>query len=128
MSERCRPGPRRLAPALVLGLLATGIGVAEAEVRGTITDADGAPLVGAMVSAWDEERRASITVFSDVEGGFELPGLRPGNHRVTARRIGFETGVLDRVAPGGPPLRLALPPKADFAEDLPAAYWYARLE
>ncbi len=117
-----------ILPAMLWMLSWVGSGAAEAGLGGTVTDAAGSPLAGVMVTALDGERRASTTVFSDAQGGFDFPQLASGVYRVTARRIGFEPGSLDGVAPDDPPLRFALPPKEDFAEDLPAAYWYARLE
>ena len=61
-------------------------------------------------------------------GGSGSPSCRRDATGVTARRIGFETLAREDVAPDSPPLRFALPDKPDFAEDLPAAYWYAQLE
>lgn len=135
MAKRPRVGSatRRAARAgLVLAALAapawTGAGYAQTRLHGTADGADGAPLAGVMITAHDAARRAGTTVFTAADGRFGFPELRPGRYRVTARRIGFETRVREDAAADGPALRFTLPAKADFAEDLPAAYWYARLD
>ena len=119
-----------LTVALLAALAAPAwaAGAAETQLSGGVTDAGGAPLSGVMITAHDGARRAGTTVFTDAGGSFGFPALGPGRYRVTARRIGFETQIRQDVAPDGPALRFVLPAKADFAGDLPASYWYSRLE
>lgn len=120
-----------LAAALVAVLAAplpAGTGAVEGPLGGEVTDGGGAPLSGVMITAYDGRRGAGTTVFTDAAGRFGFPELRPGSYRVTARRIGFATQIRDEVAHDAAALRFALPEKPDFADDLPAAYWYSQLE
>jgi cysteine-rich repeat protein len=67
-----------------------------ARLRGRVTAA-GAPLAAVMVTAFDDARLESVSVFSQQDGRYAFPPLRPGAWRVRARRIGWEDVVRDAV-------------------------------
>ena len=60
-----------------------------ARLRGRVTAA-GSPLAAVMVTAFDDARLESVSVFSQEDGRYAFPPLRPGTWRVRARRIGWE--------------------------------------
>jgi streptogramin lyase len=97
-----------------------------------VVDEAGAPIVGVMVTLRRGEPRHDITVFSDAEGRFALPGVEPGEaHVLRARRIGWRDLRLVReagesVEPGDLVLVRETDPAA-LAEQLPANRWYGLL-
>ena len=101
-----------------------------AQLRGRVEAQDGTPLAGAMLTAYDDSRLESITVFAQEDGRYEFPPLRPGNYRLRARRIGSEDGW-------GDPVTLikrrkkrhdfTLAPAADTNAQLPASLWFPLL-
>ena len=59
-----------------------------ATISGNIVDASGKAMEGVMLSAYDEEREQSITVFSQADGSFMIDGLRDVTFNVRARLQG----------------------------------------
>tara|TARA_B100000809_G_scaffold235592_1_gene253922 strand:+ start:2322 stop:3926 length:1605 start_codon:yes stop_codon:yes gene_type:complete len=57
-------------------------------IRGTVVDASGKVMEGVMVSAFDEDRKQSVSVFSQKDGAFLLDGLRETTFSVRARLLG----------------------------------------
>jgi hypothetical protein len=75
--------------ALVWGLLAVPVAsAAPLVVRGRITDPDGLPLPGVLVTVSPTSAGASVTTFTDTNGVYvlEVPG---GRYRLTAELSGF---------------------------------------
>jgi large repetitive protein len=64
-------------------------------LAGRVTDPKGRPLPGALVRAELEPQfwGGSTVATTDAQGGFELPGLEPGNYTVVARHADFAPGV-----------------------------------
>jgi len=74
--------------AIALGLCLS-MGQANAEtIRGKVVDASGKAMEGVMVSAFDEDRKQSVSVFSQKDGAFLLDGLRETTFSVRARLLG----------------------------------------
>jgi streptogramin lyase len=70
-------------------------GALPGSLTGVVTDADGNPIRGAMVTAFDEEQSKGVTVSTDASGRYLLAGLEPGDKTVRARLIGFEDARSD---------------------------------
>ena len=93
--ERNHPaGTARLRWALVLALVAAGLGAktvdAQATIRGRVIDSElGDPLPGALVSI----RGVSSTFVTDTLGWFEAVGLHPGEAAVNIELIGYTPGL-----------------------------------
>ena len=61
----------------------------EAEtIYGKVVDSSGKAMEGVMLSAFDEARQKSISVFSQADGTFKIDGLRDTKHNVRARLMG----------------------------------------
>lgn len=59
-------------------------------IRGTITDAQGAPAADVQITARDTATNVQRSATSSSTGFYYLGGLRPARYQVTVRRIGFE--------------------------------------
>jgi hypothetical protein len=66
-------------------------------LTGTVTDAQGAVVPGATITATNTATGAVRTSVSNDRGVFSLPGLRPGNYTVKAELSGFQTYVHENV-------------------------------
>ncbi|MGH9753032.1 MAG: carboxypeptidase-like regulatory domain-containing protein, partial [Blastocatellia bacterium] len=91
------------AIALALCLLC-GAGTAFAQgtnlgtVRGTVTDANGAAVVGAKVQLTDLETNLSRDVTTNTNGDYEAAGLKYGVYKVAVSAQGFKTASVNQVA------------------------------
>ena len=61
------------------------------QIEGQVTDATGAVLPGATVTAVNEDTGVSRSSVSDAGGDYRLPGLIPGTYTITAELTGFQT-------------------------------------
>ena len=59
-----------------------------ATINGKVVDAAGKAMEGVTVSAFDEERQLSVSVFSQADGSFRIDGLRDVTHKLRARLMG----------------------------------------
>jgi cysteine-rich repeat protein len=59
-------------------------------LRGGVTGAAGQPLPGTMLTAFDDTRLESVSVFAQESGRFVFPRLRPGTYRLRARLLGWQ--------------------------------------
>ena len=66
-----------------------------ANLNGTITDANGASIPGAIIKVVSVETGAERSVTSNDEGFFSVPQLSPGNYKITASQQGFKTAQID---------------------------------
>ena len=85
-----------LAVALFRMLLLTAAAKAQspvAAVGGTVSDASGAPVPGATVTAHQQGTGASRAQQTDASGRYRLEKLEPGPYEVEASRSGFRTAV-----------------------------------
>ena len=82
---------KTLVPALgalmiLAGLWATPDQTANADViSGTVTDADGSPMEGVIVSARESDQSFTTSVFTDSEGYYYFPSLDTGQYAVWAQ-------------------------------------------
>lgn len=89
---------KTLVPALgalmvLAGLWATPDQVANADViSGTVTDGDGSPMEGVIVSARESDQSFTTSVFTDSQGYYYFPSLDTGQYAVWAQAKGFEAG------------------------------------
>ena len=58
-------------------------------ISGRIVNAEGKAMEGVMVSAFDEDRRQSTSVFSQANGSFEIDGLRDIDYQLRVRLMGY---------------------------------------
>ncbi len=121
-----KPEPAAGAPAIQAA-------VRSGRIAGTVTDVDGQPLDGAMVSAFGP--LGAELVVSDGNGRFLLPSLAPGRYLVQAHVAGFVTSrrrlvsvragraVVHAIAMSrvGPSPRAVFPTLASLGLPLPAA-------
>ena len=74
--------------AIALGLCLSMAQTNAETIRGKVVDASGKAMEGVMVSAFDEDRKQSVSVFSQKDGVFLLDGLRETTFSVRARLLG----------------------------------------
>jgi hypothetical protein len=86
-----------------------------------------APLAGTMLTAFDDARLETVSVFTQPDGHFAFPLLRPGTYRLRARLIGFADAVRDVALARTDTTRvtLTLSPTDDTNEQLPASAWFS---
>ncbi len=59
------------------------------DIRGTVRDPQGLPVVQAVVTLRNLDENTTRTVTSDSDGGFLLENLKPGHYQVSATKEGF---------------------------------------
>jgi hypothetical protein len=64
-----------------------------AALNGTVTDASGAAVVGATITATDLDRGTAWPTVTNGSGSFNLPRLPVGRYEVRAEKSGFQTAV-----------------------------------
>ncbi len=64
-----------------------------ATISGTVTDSNGAAVVGATVRLLDNASSRELTVTTDAAGRYSFTDLRPGSYRVSASSQGFAVGA-----------------------------------
>jgi streptogramin lyase len=95
---------------------------------GTVRNAAGAPVDGAMVTITHPKLRRATTVFSDAAGAFTLPPLEAGSYTVRVRCIGYQDLVQSgpQLGDGVAGLDLRIDAETDpqaVAWQLPASRW-----
>ncbi len=91
------------------------------ELRGTVYDGSGLPLIGALVAVALPDGARSLTV-SDTRGRFVLLDLPPGIYTLMAQSLGFVNAVLPGVVvPRQEPLSLQLRAETELTSLLSAA-------
>ncbi|MGH9966904.1 MAG: ankyrin repeat domain-containing protein [Pyrinomonadaceae bacterium] len=66
-------------------------------IVGTITDANGAVIVGATVSVWNDQRQLSLVTSSNAQGEYRFEDLEPGLYSLRSEASGFAPGDLGSV-------------------------------
>ena len=100
-----------------------------ARLTGDVVDYHGRPLAGAMVTARDDRRALSVSVFTDGNGRYGFPPLETGSWRLLVKRIGSEIGERAiELGHAGLDVDFKLRLAEDPQELLPASYWYDRVE
>lgn len=82
---------------IVLGLAATASAQFRASVQGSVTDTQGAAVVGATVTLTNKETNKTQQTTSGAEGFYRFSELPPGNYTLTVEQTGFKKKVLDNV-------------------------------
>ena len=114
-----------IAAALVFAVLVAVAGAPGSGVlRGTVKDADGKPVEGAVVMAMLEgSEQAPRAVGTDALGVYRVSGLAPGTYRVGVRKAGFVSREFGAVTVGteGATLDVALQKPQPLAAIGPAS-------
>ena len=94
-----------------------------ARLRGRVDAVAGGPLAGTMLTAFDDTRLESVSVFAQEDGHFVFPRLRPGTYRLRARLLGWQELEASVTLKGrrGTKQVFALSPLANANEQLPAS-------
>ena len=71
------------------------------DIVGTVTDASGAALPGAQVSATSNTKGQTKTAVTDRVGDYRIPLLSPGRYKVSATAPGFETTTVEVTVSAG---------------------------
>ena len=90
----------RAVPALLIFFLFASAAFAQefrATLAGRVTDATGAPVSGAKVSASNTQTNEVSEAVSTGEGNYTIPFLKPGVYKVAAEVAGFKTSVRDNI-------------------------------
>ncbi|HTX14525.1 MAG TPA: carboxypeptidase-like regulatory domain-containing protein, partial [Candidatus Baltobacteraceae bacterium] len=82
-----------LVCALCLGYAAGAFAQATSQISGTVTDASGAVVAGAQITATQTDTGIARTATSDASGVYTLPSLPLGPYRVEVKKEGFTTFV-----------------------------------
>ena len=85
----------RLRVVSVVVSLAILVGLSQAQdirgkISGTVTDAQGASVVGAAVEVTNTDTNVSTSLVTNSNGFYEAPLLLPGPYKVTAASAGFK--------------------------------------
>ena len=93
-----------------------------AVLRGHVAGA-GQALPGTMLTAFDDTRVESVSVFAQQDGRFVFPRLRPGTYRLRARLLGWQEVEVPVLLVGTKATTqdFVLSPLADANEQLPAS-------
>ena len=94
--------------ALALGLSTVRAGAES--IRGKVAGASGKAMEGVMISAFDEQRQLSISVFSQIDGSFSIDGLRDTTFKVRARLMGQKDVWQEDVDAGATGIAFAMKP------------------
>lgn len=81
----------RWAGSFLVGVLSVQSAAAQGAIVGRVTDATQRPVPGAEVEATPRGIRSR----TDSTGHFRLPGLSPGDYRISLRRLGFKPASVD---------------------------------
>ncbi|MGH9902027.1 MAG: carboxypeptidase-like regulatory domain-containing protein, partial [Pyrinomonadaceae bacterium] len=82
---------------LTLGLTITAHAQFRAGVQGSVTDLQGAAVVGATVTLTSKDTNKTQQTTSGDEGFYRFDRLAPGNYMLTAEQPGFKKKVLESV-------------------------------
>ncbi|MFB3902187.1 MAG: carboxypeptidase regulatory-like domain-containing protein [Acidobacteriota bacterium] len=96
-SSSCSRFLATLCCLLALGAAPAWSQSARGTITGTVTDASGAAVPGAEVTATNVETGSAIKTLSTDVGLYRIPYVVPGNYRVGASMAGFRTAVQENV-------------------------------
>lgn len=97
-------------------------------LSGNVSDQQGRPLPGVMITAKHSQTRISKTVFTDNAGRYSIPNLSPGTYSLHAHRIGFDDQIINSVELNASAKKeFKLIPKEDFSNQMPASEWFATI-
>ena len=92
-------------------------------LHGHVSTAARRPLPGTMLTAFDDSRLESVSVFAQENGRFVFPRLRPGTYRLRARLLGWQEVEVPVTLAGRKVTTqsFSLTPLVDANEQLPAS-------
>jgi len=120
-----------LSRGVFLATLFALVSPAEAKsLTGKVVSAEGGPMGGVMISAFDEKHRKWVSVFSKKNGSYQLDGLREVEHEVRARLLGFVDEWREDIQPGRDTVDFKMSPATgyDLEEQRPANSGFAMLK
>ena len=99
-------------------------------ISGLVKDQSGKPMGGVMVSAFDDERRQSTSVFSQADGSFRIEDLHEAIIRVRARLPGQQDGWVENVTLGKDSIVIKMSPATgkELEEQRPANDAFGQLK
>ncbi len=101
-----------------------------ASLKGRVSGPNGTRLSGAMLTAFDDSRLETVSVFVQENGRYAFPPLRAGSYRLRARLIGHEEGWRIPVSLTAGKTRkedFVLAPAFDTNIQLPATHYFSLL-
>jgi streptogramin lyase len=116
-----------IAAAALATILVARAAAADAVLTGRITATGGTPLGGVTVSAKMIGQSITTSVFTDDTGRYYFPALPPGQYRVWAQALSFETARAEVGVAATRHQDLALKPMAEFMRQLPGDLLLAAL-
>ena len=123
-----------LALAVVASLVGWGElsvpAAAHTVLQGAVKSADGVSLDGVVVSARQNGKTFTTSVFTDERGNYVFPRLPGGSYRVWAQAVGFETARAELEMAEGTRVAekdFTLNTLADFSKQLSGSEWIASL-
>jgi hypothetical protein len=75
---------------------AQGVG-SSGDIKGTVTDSNGAVVANATVSATDAEKGTKRTTTTDAQGNFRISGLQPAAYDISVEGTGFQSSIMKGV-------------------------------
>ncbi len=128
MRARCRLAIAAAVAALLAVVAIAPASAAVGRFTGTVRDATGAPVRGALVTATHPRLRRATTVYTDETGSFRLPPLEIGPYDLRVRRVGYDDlerrGVVLTEGPNRLDLAVAVETDPrELAWQLPASRW-----
>jgi hypothetical protein len=90
-----------MIPVVCLAVNTAAAQTSTGNIRGTVTDAQGAPVADAQVTARDVETNVLRAATTSGTGFYYLGGLRPARYELSVRRLGFEPQTRTVVLPIG---------------------------
>src|ERR1700719_411359 len=79
------------ALGLLILCVSFAYGATDSTVSGIVKDPAGAPFKGAFVQAQNMKTEIYVTVLSDKQGRYQIPGLQPGEYEVLAKAVGYKS-------------------------------------
>lgn len=99
-------------------------------VAGSVKSKDGKAMGGVMVSAFDDDNRQSVSVFSQLDGSFQINDLHEADYRIRARLPGQRDHWVEDVKLGDDKIAVTMEPATgrELEEQRPATDAFAQLK
>lgn len=103
--------------------------VEAATLTGVVTDEQQRPVAGAFVTAKNADRKMAVSVVTDAQGRYEIPGLFGGRYVVRAKRIGYQVSEEGNVVLSETPIQrnIRLASTREVGAQLPSNVWLTLL-
>ena len=99
-------------------------------VSGLVKNSSGKLMEGVMVSAFDDERRQSTSVFSQADGSFRIDGLHEASFKIRVRLPGQRDKWIEKVELGEDAMTISMEPAVgkELEEQRPASSAFGQLK